>query len=286
MIFHKLSRNKIIKKILLALGCLLIIFIAWQGLKKVPMEGDWQEQLKVISTAEFNGDLVTVKNVRNFRYSPTEKDMHPAYYDKTYDLTQIKKVWYVTEPFNENQSAAHTFVSFEFNNGDFLAISIEARKTKDQIYSIWKGMLRTYPLVYIAADERDVLLLRANIRKDKVYVYPVKLEKPENGRLILVDMLTRMNELVSTKPAWYNTLFANCTSSIAKHVNKITPGRVSIFSWQLWLTASADELALKHGLIDTDLLIEQAREKYSVNEASERIGDVPNYSVDIRKFKN
>ena len=286
MIFHKLSRNKIIKKILLALGCLLIIFIAWQGLKKVPMEGDWQEQLKVISTAEFNGDLVTVKNVRNFRYSPTEKDMHPAYYDKTYDLTEIKKVWYVTEPFNENQSAAHTFVSFEFNNGDFLAISIEARKTKDQIYSIWKGMLRTYPLVYIAADERDVLLLRANIRKDKVYVYPVKLEKPENGRLILVDMLTRMNELVSTKPAWYNTLFANCTSSIAKHVNKITPGRVSIFSWQLWLTASADELALKHGLIDTDLLIEQAREKYSVNEASERIGDVPNYSVDIRRFKN
>lgn len=278
--------KKIIKKILLVLGCLLIIFIAWQGLKKVPMEGDWQEQLKIISTAEFNGDLVTVKNVRNFRYSPTEKDMHPAYYDKTYDLTQIKKVWYVTEPFNENQSAAHTFVSFEFNNGDFLAISIEARKTKDQIYSIWKGMLRTYPLVYIAADERDVLLLRANIRKDKVYVYPVKLEKPENGRLILVDMLTRMNELVSTKPAWYNTLFANCTSSIAKHVNKITPGRVSIFSWQLWLTASADELALKHGLIDTDLPIEQAREKYSVNESSERVGDVPNYSADIRKFKN
>ncbi len=286
MILHKYFKNKIIKKILLALGCLLIIFIVWQGLKKVPMDGDWQEQLKIISTAEFKGDLVTVKNVRNFRYFPTEKDMHPAYYDKTYDLTQIKKVWYVTEPFNENQSAAHTFVSFEFNNGDFLAISIEARKTKDQIYSILKGMLRTYPLVYIAADERDVLLLRANIRKDRVYVYPVKLEKPENAKLILVDMLTRMNELVSTKPAWYNTLFANCTSSIAKHVNKITPGRISIFSWQLWLTASADELALGHGLIDTDLPIKQAREKYSVNEASERVGDIPSYSTRIRNFKD
>ncbi|PIW78848.1 MAG: hypothetical protein COV80_03670 [Parcubacteria group bacterium CG11_big_fil_rev_8_21_14_0_20_48_46] len=282
----KFFRNKIVKKFLPTIGCLLLIFIVWQGLKRVPMEGDWQEQLEVISSAEFNGDSVMVKNVRNFRYFPTEKDMHPAYYDKTYDLNQIKKVWYVTEPFNENQSAAHTFVSFEFNNGDFLAISIEARKTKDQIYSIWKGMLRTYPLVYIAADERDVLLLRANIRKDRVYVYPVKLEKPENGRLILVDMLTRMNELVSTKPAWYNTLFANCTSSIAKHVNKITPGRISIFSWQLWLTASADELALEHRLIDTDLPIEQAREKYSVNEDSERVGDIPNYSTQIRNFKD
>ncbi len=282
----KFFKNNIVKKSFLALACLLLIFIAWQGLKKVPLEKDWQEQLKIISTAEFNGDLVTVKNVRNFRYSPTEQNMHPAYYDKIYNLTQIKKVWYVTEPFNENQSIAHTFVSFEFNTGDFLAISIEARKTKGQSYSTWKGMLRTYPLVYIAADERDVLLLRANVRKDRVYVYPVKLAKPENARLLLVDMLTKMNELTSTKPAWYNTLFANCTSNIAKHVNKITPSRLSIFSWQLWLTASADELALKQGLIDTDLSIEQAREKYLVNEASERTGDVASYSTDIRKLKD
>lgn len=281
-----IALNKSIKKILFAAGCFLIIFAVWQGFKKVPMQGDWQEQLSVISTAEFSGDVVTVKNVRNFRYSPTEKDMHPGYYDKTYDLTQIKKMWFVTEPFSENQLAAHTFVSFEFINGDFLAISIEARKTKDQTYSAWKGMLRTYPLVYIAADERDVLLLRANVRKDRVYVYPVKLTKPENARVLLVDMLTRMNELVTTEPAWYNTLFANCTSAIAKHVNKITPGRVSLFSWQLWLTASADELALKHGLLDTDLPIERAREKYSVNAASEQIGDVPNYSTEIRRFKD
>lgn len=282
----KFFRSSILKKILSAIGILLVVFIVWQVSKKIPKEGDWQEQLAVIPTAEFNGDLVTVKNVRNFRYGPAEQDMHPAYYDRTYDLTQIKKVWYVTEPFNENQSAAHTFVSFEFGNGDFLAISIEARKTKEQIYSIWKGMLHTYPLVYIAADERDVILLRANLRKDKVYIYPVKLEKPENGRLLLTDMLTRMNELVTTEPAWYNTLFANCTSSIAKHVNNLTPGRISKFSWQLWLTASADELALKHGLLDTDLPIEQAREKYSINDISERIGDVPGYSAEIRKFKD
>lgn len=277
--------TKTVKKLFIFLGCLLVVFFFLYFLTSPSTIGDWQEQLAVLSTAEFNGDLVTVKNVRNFRYYPTEKDMHPAYYDKTYDLTQIKKVWYVAEPFNENQSAAHTFVSFEFSNGDFLAISIEARKTKDQVYSTWKGMLRSYPLVYIAADERDVLLLRANIRKDKVYVYPVKLEQPENARLILTDMLTTMNELISTKPVWYNTLFANCTSSIAKHVNKITPHRISQFSWQLWLTASADELALKHGLLDTDLSITQAREKYSINQISERVGDVSNYSSEIRKFK-
>jgi hypothetical protein len=270
-------------KILFATAGLLVIFFGLYFLDKPSLQSDWQDQLAVIPNAEFNDDFVTVRNVRNFRYYPTEADMHPAYYDKTYDLNQIKKVWYVTEPFNENKVAAHTFVSFEFNDGDFLSISIEARKTKGQTYSIWKGMLHSYPLIYIAADERDVLLMRANLRKDKVYVYPAKLKKPENARLLLVDMLQKMNELSSTNPRWYNTLFANCTSSIAEHINKLTPGRISMFSWQLWLTASADELALNHGLLDTNLSIKQAREKYNINEISERVGDVPNYSIEIRK---
>ncbi len=271
------------RKILVGSLCLLAIILGWYLFDKPPLEGDWQEQLAVISRAEFNGDSVTVRNVRNFRYSPTEKDMHPDYYDRTYALDGIKKVWYVTEPFNENKVAAHTFVSFEFTNGDFLSISIEARKTKGQTYSTWKGMLHSYPLVYVAADERDVVLMRANLRKDKVYVYPVRLENPRNARLLFVDMLERMNELTSDRPVWYNTLFANCTSSIASHINKITPGRISRFSWQLWLTASADELALKHGLLDTDLPIGQAREIFSINAISEQVGDAPDYSLRIRK---
>lgn len=280
----KFFKNKITKRVLLALGILLIIFVGWQKWDKPSTSGNWQEQLAIASTAEFNGNIVTVKNIRNFRYSPTEADMHPGYYDKTYDITQIKKVWYVTEPFNENKVAGHTFVSFEFNNGDFLAISIEARKTKDQHYSVWQGMIHSYPLIYIATDERDVLLMRANLRKDKVYVYPVKLSKPENAGLLFVDMLKKMNDLL-VHPVWYNTLFANCTSSIVEHINKLSPGRISIFSWQLWLTASADELALKHGLLDTNLSIEQAREKFNINEISESVGDVPSYSSEIRKFK-
>lgn len=276
---NNITKKYILFGILFIIFCFVIFFI----FKKPPINADWQEQLAIASVAEFDGDLVTIKNVRNFRYYPTEHDMHANYYDKTYDLSEIKSVWYTSEPFNENNFAAHTFVSFEFNNGDFLGISIEARKTKDQTYSIWKGMLRTYPLIYIAADERDLTLLRANIRKDKVYVYPVKLEKAENAKLLLVDMLHEMNEL-SVNPKWYNTLFANCTSSIAKHINRLTPGRISKFSWQLWLTASADELALKHGLLDTDLSIEKAREKFFVTDISQRIGDVPNYSKQIRKL--
>lgn len=261
----------------------LFIFVVWQYFKPAPLEGNWQLHLSQPSLAEFNSDeTVTVRNVRNFRYGPTEDDMHPDYYDRTYDLNGVKQIWFVNEPFNENQLASHTFVSFEFENGDFLAISIEVRKEVGQSYSVWKGLLRNYPLIYVAADERDVVLLRANLRKDDVFVYPVKLEKPENARLILTDMLERMNALVTTNPEWYNTLTSNCTSNIAFHVNKLSPKRISLLSWQLLFTASSDELALKAGLLDTDLPIAEARKKYQINALSEAAGDVSEYSRIIR----
>ncbi len=267
-------------------GALLLLFVIvtfWIYELSItpPTTGDWQTHLATPSTAEFNGDMVTIKNVRNYRYYPTEKDIHPAYYDKTYDMSKIKKVWYTAEPFNENKQAAHTYVSFEFENGDFFAITIEARKTKDQVYSIWKGFLRTYPLVYIVADERDVTLLRANLRKDKVYVYPVKLSDPKNAKILLENMLTEMNTLL-VKPRWYNTVWSNCTSEIAKQVDKVSSGRVPLLTWKLVLTASADELALDHGLLDTNLSIDDARAKYQINEKSEKAGDIPNYSKLIR----
>lgn len=268
------------KKFLVAL--LLLLGIFWYAGVEPPKDGEWQLQLAVPSSAEFDGDRVTVRNVRNFRYYPSEADMHPGYYDKTYDLDTVSRVWYVAEPFNENKLAAHTFLSFEFENGEYLAITIEAKKQVGQTYSIWKGMLRTYPLTYIAADERDAVLLRANVRKDKVYVYPVKLSRPENGGLLLADMLRKMNKL-NDDPEWYNTLWHNCTSEIAYHVNRISARRVPAFAWEFFITSSADKLALDRGLIDTELSIEEAREKYLVTEKSIAAGDTPEYSRLIRE---
>jgi len=283
LISVRISDMKKFFKIILVV---VMVLVVWQILKSPAKIGDWQEHLSIPSEAVFNNDdTVTVKNVRNYRYGPTEAEMHPGYYDRTYDLNGVKRIWFVTEPFNLTASIAHTFVSFEFKNGDFLAITIEARKLKSQEYSPLKGLFATYPLIYVAADERDVVLLRANLRKDNVYLYPMKLEKPENGRLFLVDMLQKMNDLL-VEPEYYNTLASNCTSSIAKHVNNITPGRISPFSWELWLTASADQLAFENGLIDTDLTdIEEIREKYLITPTSQKIGDVPTYSKDIRNFK-
>jgi hypothetical protein len=265
-------RRKIVFLVLACIGAAGLVFAGYEAFKRVPTEGDWQTPLSRLSTAEFNGNLVTVRNVRNFRYNGSESDadIEAAYDDRTYDLSTLSKVWYVTEPFKSFAGAAHTFLSFEFSDGRFLSISIEARKFKGQEYDVFLGLFRTYPLTYIAADERDSIIVRTNVRKSKVYVYPVKLSNPENARLLLKDMLERMNEL-AVHPAWYNTLTANCTSLIADHVNRVSPHRIKGFAWQLFLTAYADELALKSGLLDTDLPIEEARNAFYVTEKSQRI---------------
>ncbi len=270
-----------LRYLLFVIGLLIVAFIIWQTAKTVPNTGDWQTPLSKLSTAEFNGDKVTVRNVRNFRYKDGEEesDLIPNYYDRTYDLSKLSQVWYVSEPFKEISAAAHTFLSFEFSNGDFLSISIEARKLKGQEYSLVLGALRTYPLMYIAADERDAILVRTNVRKDDVYVYPVRTEK---GRELLVDMLDEMNQLAKS-PEWYNTITDNCTSRIASHVNRVTPGRITSLAWQSFVTGYADVFALEHGLLDTNLSIDEARKKYYVTSKSQSIGDVPDYSRKIRQ---
>lgn len=277
------KKRMVIRNSVLSIAAIIILFSTWEVIQVPPTEGDWQIQLAIPSRAEFNGNLVTIRNVRNFRYTPTENDMHPAYYDKTYNIDQLKRIWYITEPFNEERYAAHTFLSFEFENGDFVSITIEARKKKGQDYSLLQGLLRTYPLIYIAADERDVVLLRANVRKDNVYVYPVRTTQ-ENARKMFVDMLDRMNDLI-VHPVWYNALTTNCTTSIAYHVNRVSPNRIP-FSWTFWFTAFADEFALDHGLIDTNLSIDAARKLYNIDARSQAAGDVPDYSNRIRQINS
>ena len=249
--------------------------------KTVPTNGDWQDVSRVQSTATFDGNFVTVHNIRNFQYDANRTPTVEAYYDKTYDLRTLKKVWYITDPFSPGSPFAHTFISFEFADESFLAITIEGRLTKGQEYNLLNGTIHTFPLIYIAADERDVIYVRTNIHHDGVYVYPMRAT-PEQGRLLLTDILHRMNELVA-RPDWYNSIYANCTSSIANHINRIWPGVLPTFDWQELLTSYADELALQKGLVDTTLPLDQARQPFYVTDRAQHVGYVADFSTLIRQ---
>ncbi len=271
---------KIILYIVLVFFLLVAAFFVWQFTKQVPTEGNWKDTLNVLGSAEFNGHYVTVKNVRNFQYdasgTPTVEDR----YDRTYDLAKLTKAWYITVPFDAGSPFAHTFMSFEFSDGNFLSITIEARLTKSEQYTMFNGLINNFPIMYIPVDERDSVYVRTNIYNDEVYVYPLKAT-PYQARLLLTDMLVRMNDLV-THPRWYNGFYANCTSSIADSVNKIWPDLLPVFDWQVLLTNYADQLALDKGLIDTTLPLDQARKRFDATATAQRVGYVADFSKLIR----
>ena len=248
-------------------------------LQKPSNDRDWTADQTILPYAEINGDLVSVHNIRNFSYASTTS-YTAAYYDKTFDLDKIKAVYYIVEPFSGLAGSAHTFLSFEFEEDEFVAISIEIRKEKGEKFSPLKGLFNQYEITYVIADERDVVKLRSNFRKDLVYVYPIRTTK-EKMSTVFIDMVTRASAL-REKPEFYNTLTNTCTTNIMRHANNITPKRIPL-SYKVLLPAYSDRLAYDLGLIDTDLSFEEAREKFLINDRAEEFANEPDFSKKIRQ---
>jgi hypothetical protein len=171
---------------------------------------DWSTDQRVLPRATLAGDKVTVHDLRNFSYR-TVSDYVPHYESRTYDLNKLDSVWFMVERFGDTPGIAHTLLSFGFGD-EYVAISVEIRKERGETYSPLKGLLRQYELMYVVADERDVIGLRTNFRRDPVYLYPVKTT-PEKMRRVFVEMITRANKLAA-EPEFYNTLTNNCTTNI------------------------------------------------------------------------
>jgi hypothetical protein len=239
---------------------------------------DWNNDQKILPTAEISGNLVTIHNVRNIAYRSTS-DYTLDYYDRTYDLNDLQKVFFVVEPFSGFVGSAHTFLSFQFSTSTFVSISVEIRKEKGESFSALKGILRSYEIMYVVADERDVIKLRSNFRKDKVFIYPARTEK---GKQLFLSMISRANELAK-KPEFYNTLTNTCTTNIVSHINALTPKRISWLDYRVLLPENSDTYAHEMGLIDTDLSLEQAREKYLINERAMKYADDNDFSLKIRE---
>lgn len=268
-------------KYLLALILLLVLaYAALIVLVRPSLDRDWTRDQTVLARAEISGDTVSITDIRNINYRTTS-DYDVRYYDKTFDLNKLESVWYMVEPFSgHGAGAAHTLVSFGFAGGDYVAMSVEIRKEKGESFSPVKGILRQYELVYVIADERDVIKLRSNYRKDEVFLYPMKTTK-ENMRKLLVSMIERANKL-ATEPEFYNTLTSTCTTNLVAHVNDIVPGRIP-WSYKVLMPAYSDELAREVGLIDDTLSIEELRAKYRINDKAMKYADDPLFSERIRE---
>ena len=240
---------------------------------------DWSFDQQILPSAKISHNLVTIENVRNFRYT-SEIDYVPDYYTRTYDLNTIKSVDYVVEPFGDFSGSAHTFLSFGFEGDQYVAISVEIRKKKGQTFSPWRTFFKEYELMYVVADEQDVVKLRTNYRKDTVFMYPTKIDQAHAKQLFL-SMIQRVNEL-HDKPEFYNLITNTCTTNIVRHVNEISEIKVP-YNYKVLRPGHSDKLAYDLGLLDTQLPYTEIREKYRINDKAMKYADDKEFSIKIRE---
>ncbi len=240
----------------------------------------WQPDVAQLPYAEVSAEKVVLHNVRNCQYiSETNFTVH--YETRTYDLSRLKSADIMFSDWGLKY-IAHTMVSFGFEGGEYLCVSIETRKEVGETYSALKGFFRQYELIYIAADERDVVKLRTNFREgEDVFLYRVQVVSLGQVRATFLDYLNRMNGL-HDRAEWYNALTDNCMTSGFRILKKHAAAGRADLHWSVVLNGYAADHAYTTGALDTSLPFEELKRRGRINDRARAAGDAPDFSARIR----
>jgi hypothetical protein len=252
-------------------------FLAWWTTILPTNDRNWAPDVARTVTATIDGDRVVVNNVRNFTWrSDVDFDQH--WEQRTYYLSHLTDIDLIMS-YWMGEAIAHTIVSFGFDNGERLAFSIETRKENDESYSSIAGFFKQYELAIVAADERDVVRVRSNVRGEDVRIYRLKMT-PENARRLLREYLEEANDLART-PRFYNTLTSNCTILVFDMVRVIHPGLP--LDARVILAGYLPNYAYAVGATDTSMPFEKLRELSRINDKAARADADPDFSEKIRE---
>jgi hypothetical protein len=251
--------------------------LAWWLSIPARNDRDWLPDVARAPRGATQGRALLVDNVRAFEYR-SETDYDERWTRRRYDLDALRGLDLFVS-FWGPTLYAHTILSWDFGDAPPLAVSIETRKEKGESYSALLGFFRQYELVYVAADERDVVGLRTSHRGERVLLYRLATPK-EAARALLLEYVAEMNQLVA-RPAWYNAATHNCTTSIWHNVRAISPGNP--FDWRLLANGRLDELAYERGLLDMSLPLSELRRRGDVTERAKACGTGPDFSRCIRE---
>jgi hypothetical protein len=253
------------------------LFLVWWATIRPTNDRNWAPDVARTATATIDGDRLVVKNVRNFTWR-SDTDFDQRWEQRTYSLSHLTNVDLIMS-YWAGEAIAHTIVSFGFDDGARLAFSIETRKESDEGYSSVAGFFKQYELAVIAADERDVVRVRSNVRGEDVRIYRLRMT-PKNAQVLLHEYVAAVNDLART-PRFYNTLTSNCTNLVFDMVRVIHPGvpmdaRV-LFSGYL------PNYAYDLGATDTSVSFEKLRDLSKIHDKAARADADPNFSARIRE---
>jgi hypothetical protein len=234
-----------------ALCGILAVFLAWWFRQKPSHDRDWDPAVAVLPKAFRKGDEVTIENVRNFEYR-TLNDFTPRYEARTYHLANLRGADIIF--FNWGSAVmSHPVLVFDFGPDGRVCLSIEVRYRRGQEYLILRSLYHFYELIFLVADERDVILRRTKFSpSEEALLYRLNVDV-EELRTTFLDYVNAINALYQT-PQWYNGLCANCTTSFY-HM----PGQQLPCDWRVLANARLDRALYDNGRLDRNLPFPELR---------------------------
>jgi hypothetical protein len=261
----------------IAFAVALIGLLLWWTRLTPTNDHDWADDVAQITTGTVDGNRVTLQNVRNFDWR-TQPDYTRRWETRSYDLDHLRTVDMIMS-YWKGPVIAHMLISFGFADGEQVVFSVEVRRQKNQAFSEIGGFFKEFELSIIAADERDVVRLRTNVRGEDVYLY--RLQLPQDAmRSLFLGYVGEANSLVDS-PRFYNTITVNCTTLVYQMMKRIV-GRLPL-DYRLLFSGYLPEYVYRVGGLDRRYSLEELRRRGRLTERA-RISDrSESFSADVRR---
>ena len=259
--------------VLLAIGATLAVLFVLRLMIAVrrfkleqPMnERNWVNDNAQLTRVAIDGNTAHLTNVRDFHWRTTS-DYDERWVERTVRIDQVSKIWLILEYFEPDKpQIAHTFLSFEFEDGQRLACSIEVRREQGERFHPLKGLGRNFELMYVWATEADAIGVRARCRTRSItHLLEGNVLREESKPALFRSYLNRTNALAE-KPEWYNTITNTCTTNLVQHINDIYPGRVPMgLAWLL--PGLSPEMMERENLIHIEENLTTTMERSRIDE--------------------
>jgi hypothetical protein len=269
----------------ICVGSFLVVLACWLSLKP-SNDRAWQPNLSQAPWAEISGDRVTIHNFRNCYYRQAS-DFTCEWLTKTVALSQLRSVDLFMDDWGLRW-IQHPIISFRFRNDDhddddYIAASIEARYQIGQSYSALRSFFRQFTLVFVLANERDLIRLRTNYRSgEKVYLYHLAAS-PESSRELFLRYLHEANYL-HDHPRWFNAATDNCTTNLFAQMEAtgFLPADRARYSWWVLLNGWVPEILCRRAMITGNLPFDELKRRAYINPAANMLNDAPDFSRQVR----
>jgi hypothetical protein len=252
------------------------LMVWWRGLTP-SNDRIWADDVAQMTTGVIDGNRVTLYNVRNFDWR-SDTDYTQRWETRSYELDHLDSVDMVMSYWS-GKAIAHMLISFGFDDGRHVVFSVEIRREKTESFSEIGGFFKEFELSIIAADERDVIRVRTNVRGEDDYLYRIRIPLSAM-RSLFVGYIGEANSLLQT-PRFYNTITINCTT-LVYHMLKRIVGYLPL-DYRLLFSGYLPGYVYQVGGLDHRHSLDELRKLGRITDRARQSDHSDTFSADIRR---